>query len=278
MSLQKMTLSALSLTAVICLGLTPAFAADGSLAVAPDHVAAPVAGKTLRKKAVHEAKAPALTKEEIQKIVHDYIMENPQVLMQSVEDYQRKVMAERQANASADIKKNKGILTDPNSPEAGNPHGDVTMVEFFDYNCHFCKGAFPAVQSLIQKDKNVHVVFKEFPILGPSSEEAAKWALAAQRQKKYYAFHTAMMENKEPIDESLLERVAKNVGMDVDKAKTDVASPEIMAELNKNRALAEQLDISGTPAFIIGDDISRGAIPEDTMEQKIKEIRAQEKK
>ena len=129
------------------------------------------------------------------------------------------------------------------------------------------------MQSLIDKDKNVRVVFKEFPILGPSSETAARWALAAQKQKKYFEFHTAMMNNKEQINDELLARVAKNVGMDVDKAKEYVASPDAMIEITKNRTLAEQLDINGTPAFIIGDDISRGAIPEEAMEEKISEIR-----
>ena len=247
MSLQKVALSALSLTAVVCLSL----------------VATPAA-----------AAGSALTKEQVQGMIHDYIMENPRVIMESVDNYQKKMMADREAHATEDVKKNKGMLTqDADSPEAGNSKGDVTVVEFFDYNCHYCKGALPAVQSLIDKDKKVRVVFKEFPILGPTSETAAKWALAANKQKKYFEFHTAMMNNKERIDDALLEKVAKDVGMDVDKAKADLSSPEIMAELSKTRSLAEQLDINGTPAFIIGDDISRGAISEDAMEQKIKTIR-----
>ena len=151
-------------------------------------------------------------------------------------------------------------------------------MEFFDYNCHFCKGALPAVQSLLEKDKNVRIVFKEFPILGPTSETAAKWALAADKQKKYFEYHKAMMNNKEPINDALLEKVAKNVGMDVDKAKAYIALPEVQLQLQKNRALASELDINGTPAFIIGDDISRGAIPEDEMEQKISAVRAAAKK
>jgi len=246
MSFQKTALSALSLAAVACIGLAPAWAADAS--------------------------APALTKDQVEQIVHDYIVNNPKIIMDSVDSYMKRA---QETQSSEGIKKNQDTLAkDTSSPSAGNPDGDVTVVEFFDYNCHFCKGAFPALQSVIAKDKKVRVVFKEFPILGPSSETAAKWALAAQKQKKYYEFHTAMMNNKEPIDDGLLERVAKSVGMDVAKAKQDITSPEILAQLSKNRTLAGELGISGTPAFIIGDQISRGAIPQESMEENIATVRA----
>jgi protein-disulfide isomerase len=262
MSVQKIALSVLSFTAAAYIGFAPALADTAPVASPSTVAAAPAAGA-------------ALSKEQVQQMIHDYIMANPELIMQSVDNFQRKTMADRQAHASEDVKKNKDILTkDTSSPEAGNPQGDVTVIEFFDYNCHFCKGAFPAVQTLLDKDKKVRVVFKEFPILGPSSEAAAKWALAAQKQKKYFEFHAAMMNNKEPINDAMLESVAKSVGMDVDKAKIDISSPDVLAQLEKNRALADQLDINGTPAFIIGDDISRGAIPEDAMEQKISALRA----
>jgi protein-disulfide isomerase len=244
MSFQKTALSALSLAAIACIGFAPAWAAD----------------------------APALTKDQVEQIVHDYIVNNPKIIMDSVDSYMKRA---QETQGSEGIKKNQDALAkDTSSPEAGNPNGDVTVVEFFDYNCHFCKGAFPAVQSVLAKDKKVRVVFKELPILGPSSETAAKWALAAQKQKKYYEFHTAMMNNKEPIDDALLERVAKSVGMDVAKAKQDLTSPDVLAQLGKNRSLASELGISGTPAFIIGDQISRGAIPEETMEENIAQVRA----
>ena len=243
MSFQKLALSALSLAAIVCIGFAPAHA--------DEH---------------------ALTKAQVEQVVHDYIMNNPKLIMDSVDDYQKKAM---QARSSEGLKKNKDVLVkDTASPEAGNPKGDVTVVEFFDYNCHFCKGAFPAVQTLLDKDKNVRVVFKEFPILGPTSETAAKWAIAADKQKKYFEFHKSMMNNKEPINDDLLAKVAKSVGMDVDKAKTDVASPEVTQQIAKNRSLAAELDINGTPAFVIGDVISRGAIPEEEIEQKISQLRA----
>lgn len=216
------------------------------------------------------------------KAIHDYIMNNPKVLMDSVAAYQQKMQADqqaemekRQANAGDELKKNKStVYDDANSPTAGDPNGDVTMVEFFDYNCHYCKGAFPEVQDLMNKDKKVRFIFKEFPILAPTSQLAAQWALAANKQGKYFAFHTAMMNNKEPITDALLEKVGKDIGLDIAKAKQDLASPDIAAELEKNHVLAEQLAITGTPTFIIGDQINRGVIPEEAMVQEIKDIRA----
>jgi protein-disulfide isomerase len=245
MSLNKNVLSALALAVGLGLGVAPAYAADDA--------------------------AKGLTKDDVEKIVHDYIVANPKLIMDSVDDYQKAAMQKRSQEG---MKKNKDVLTkDAHSPEAGNPKGDVTMVEFFDYNCHFCKAAFPAIQSLLEKDKNVRVVFKEFPILGPSSETAAKWALAADKQKKYYEFHSAMMNNKEQITDELLEKVAKDVGMDVAQAKSDVASPEMLVQIEKNRALASDLGLNGTPAFIIGDEVSPGAISLEAMQKRISDAR-----
>jgi protein-disulfide isomerase len=249
MSLQKVTLTALSLVAAGCIGF----------AFAPM-----LAG----------AESAALDKAQVEKIVHDYIMNNPKVLLESVNGYQQKEMEDRMAKSSEDLKKNKDqLVNDSFSPVAGNPSGDVTIVEFFDYNCGYCKRAFAELQEVLNKDKNIRVVFKEFPILGPSSETAAKWALAASKQKKYFEFHKALMENKSPIDETLLEKLAQGAGMDVAQAKKDIDSPEVAQEIEKNRALASQLYISGTPAFVIGDDISRGAIPLAEMEKKISAAR-----
>lgn len=253
MSLKKIVLSVAIVALVAGLGLT--------LAKADDKDAPAAAEKTA-----------GLSKADVEKIVHDYIVANPKLIMDSVDDYQQRAMTEQSTEG---LKKNQETLyKDPASPEAGNPKGDVTVVEFFDYNCHFCKGAFPSIQTLLEKDKNVRVVFKELPILGQSSITAAKWALAADKQHKYYAFHSAMMENKDPISDDLLESVAKKVGMDVDKAKGYVSSSDAMVQLQKNHTLAADLGISGTPGFIIGDNISRGAIPLEDMQKMIADLRA----
>jgi protein-disulfide isomerase len=212
-----------------------------------------------------------LTKADVEKIMHDYIVEHPQEIMDSVNTYQTKAVQTREAEG---LKKNKDILLrDSTSPDAGNPKGDVTVVEFFDYNCHYCKGALPAIQSLLEKDKNVHFIFRDFPILGPSSDQASRWALAAQKQKKYYEFYKAMMNNKSPIDEDMLAGLAKEVGMDVEQARKDAASSATSLQLERNRTLAGELGISGTPAFIIGDQIIRGAVPLEDMEHVIADER-----
>lgn len=242
MSFQKFIVPAIALAAVMGLGFIPAQAADKSL-----------------------------TKEDVEQIVHDYIVKNPKLILDSVDDYQKSFVEKRSAEG---MKKNKDVLVnDPNSPEAGNPKGDAVMIEFFDYNCHYCKSALPAVQSLLDKDKNVRVIFKDFPILGPTSETAARWALASNKQKKYYEFHTALMNAKEPVSEEMLAKTAKSVGMDADKAKADAASPEVTIQIEKNRALASDLGISGTPAFIIGDFVSRGMISLEEMQKRISDVR-----
>ncbi len=245
MSFKNTVLPALAFAALFCFGLTPARA--------------------------DEPAAKPLSKADVEAIVHDYIQNNAQVILDSVENYQKKT---EQARQEAGLAKNKDALfKDVGSPEAGNPDGDVTVVEFFDYNCHYCKGAFPAVQSLLDKDKKIRFVFKDFPILGPTSDTAAKWALAAQNQKKYFEFHKAMMNNKSPISDELLEKVAKGIGMNVALAKVDVASSETLLQLEKNKALANDMGLRGTPAFIIGSDVIPGAIPLEEIEKKIAEQR-----
>jgi protein-disulfide isomerase len=223
----------------------------------------------------HAEEAKTYTKAEIEQIVHDYIMNNAKVMMDSVDDYQRKLM---EARSSEGLDKNADELFRSNSPFAGKADGDMTLVEFFDYNCHYCKTSFTTIQKLLETDKNLKVVFKEFPILSESSNTAAKWALAAHKQGKYYEFHKRLMENKKPIDSSFLEKVAKDVGMDVDQAKKDLDSKDISEELDKNQQLAENLGLTGTPAFILPTNIVRGAASFESLEAGIAAARAKAKK
>lgn len=223
-----------------------------------------------------EGAAKNLSASDVEKIVHDYIVNNPQVILTAVDDYQKKSM---QARFSGALEANKDtVFKDRSSPETGNPKGDVTVVEFFDYNCGYCKRVLPMVQALLEKDKNVRVVLKDFPILGPASDAAAKWALAAQKQDKYFEFHRTLMDSKEPINDESLQKVAAGVGMDVNQAKKDVEGTAILLQIEKNRALAGKLGLSGTPAFIIGDEIIPGAISLEQMQGKIEELRKNKKK
>jgi len=225
--------------------------------------------------AADDVKTDGLSKFDVEQIIHNYIIDNPQLIMDSVGNLQRKMGSARQ---SRELGNNKDILfKDATSPAVGGTDADVVIVEFMDYNCHFCKDALPAVNALLEKDKKIRIVFKDFPILGPTSETAAKWALAAQKQKKYFEYHSALMNNKTPIDDALLEKMAKELGMDVEQAKKDVAGTEIMLQIEKNRSLASTLAISGTPAFIIGDEIVPGALPVEALEQKVAAQRAKKK-
>lgn len=227
--------------------------------------------------AVPASPPPAsLTKADVEKIVHDYIMENPVVILTAVDEYQKKTQAGAQGAA---LEKNKDFLYgDADSPVMGNPAGDVTVVEFMDYNCHYCKVSLPTILSLLEKDKQVRVIFKDFPILGPTSETAAKWALAAQKQKKYFEFHKALMDNKSPISNEVLEKIAKNLGLDVAQAKKDAEGAEVSGQISKNRSLAMNLGLSGTPAFIIGDEVFAGAMPLEDMQKEIAELRQEKQK
>lgn len=221
------------------------------------------------------AASAALSKSDVEKIVKEYIANNPKEILDSLSDYQKKNrLGGDNAASSEAIKQNKeALFNDPETPHAGNPKGDVSLVEFMDYNCGYCKDALTTVQALIDKDDKLHVVFKDLPILGPSSETAAKWALAAHKQKKYFEFHSAMMKNRSPISDELLEKVAKDIGLDVDRLKKDVEDPSVELQIEKNRALAGNVGVSGTPAFILGDKVIPGAQPLSSMQQKIEALR-----
>lgn len=220
--------------------------------------------------------AKQLTADDVEKIVREFIMKNPEVILASVDDYQKN---SQRVTQDAAVQKNKDALfSDTAAPILGNPNGDVTLVEFMDYNCHYCKVAFPTVNALIEKDKNLRVVIRDFPILGPTSDTAAKWALAAHKQKKYAAFHRAMLENKTPITDALLEKVARDIGMDLAQAKRDAQSADTLLQIERNRGLASNLGLSGTPAFVIDDgSVVFGAYTQEELEKMIAAARAKKK-
>ena len=207
--------------------------------------------------------------------IRDYLMANPKVIMDSVEQFrQNQENADMQAYAQKIRDKHEEIYNDPSSPVAGNLKGDVTLVEFFDYNCGYCKQAFKDVQTMIGEDKNLRVVFKEIPILSESSHTAARYALAADKQGKYWEFHSALMGSTGQISESRLESVAKDVGLDVKKLKADAEDPAIRAAIEKNLTLAHEIGITGTPGFILGDEALRGHYGIDALRKFIKDEHA----
>jgi protein-disulfide isomerase len=206
-------------------------------------------------------------KKTIGEIIKDYLVKNPDVMIEVQNALDEKLEKQQNAKLKTFMAENgKAIYRSPNSSVAGDPKGDITVVEFFDFNCGYCKRGLPEVQKLINDDKKVRVVFKELPILSKGSEEAAKVALAAKRQGKYWEFHQAMLGSKGQANEASALKVAESIGLDMGKIKTDMASDAVKNELDDMKALASKIGINGTPHFLVGDKSIPGA-PEDLHDQ-----------
>jgi protein-disulfide isomerase len=210
----------------------------------------------------------------IDKQIHDYLLAHPEVLIEAVQAADDKMKSDARDKAQQVLAtKRKEVFDDPSSPVAGNPHGDVTMVEFFDYRCPYCKQVEPSLEKVIADDHHLRFVYKEFPVLGPVSTTAARAALAAKKQGKYDAFHRAMMAMKGQITDQTVMDVASSVGLDIGQLQRDMESPEVDKTLKADLALADALDISGTPAFIVGNQIIPGAVNLDALKQAIADAR-----
>jgi protein-disulfide isomerase len=231
---------------------------------------APAPAATGQRTVVAEATMNAAQRKEIESIVKQYLLNNPEVLLEiqnALEAKMDKLQAERTA---AVIRGNAPEIFRPAfSPVVGNVKGDVPIVEFFDYNCGYCKRAFGDVAKLIDKEKQVRVILKELPILSKGSEEASRVALAAKMQGKYWEFHRAMLQSQGQANEASALRVAEKVGVDMARLKKDMASAEVKKEIDDTRALAQKLGIQGTPHFMVGDRIIPGA-PENLIERMTK--------
>ncbi|MEI7610100.1 MAG: DsbA family protein [Rhodospirillaceae bacterium] len=213
-------------------------------------------------------------KSEIERLVHDYLVKNPEVLVEAMTELRaRQQQAENDSARKALVEHHAELVADAKAPLAGNPRGDVTVVEFFDYSCPYCKSVEDALKALIKADDKVRVVLKEFPVLGAGSVLAAKAALASRAQGKYAAFHEALMTNRGQFSEESVMRIAKSAGLDTERLKADMAAPEIEAMLSANASLAEALNIRGTPAFVIGDQLFPGVIELRVMKQAVAEAR-----
>jgi protein-disulfide isomerase len=213
-------------------------------------------------------------KKEIEAIVHDYLKAHPEMLIDAIQAADDKLKAEEKDKATQALAAHRQeVFNDPASPVGGNPNGNVTLVEFFDYRCPYCKQVQPALEKLVTDDHQLRFVFKEFPVLGPDSQVAARVALAARKQGKYDAFHRAMMGTAGHIDEGVIMKVAASVGLDMDKLKQDMKSLDIDKQLQANLDLGKTLDLDGTPSFIVGDTIVPGAISADDLKQLIADAR-----
>lgn len=206
--------------------------------------------------------------------VRTYLLEHPEVIMEAVRRLESRQQEAEQTEAQTVLKSRADeVFRDATSPVGGNPDGDATLVEFFDYNCPYCRQVSPVMLEAEAADPQLRVVYKEFPVLGPNSTFAAKAALAAHRQGKYLAFHKALMQGRGVVDEARVLGVAAKVGMDVDRMRSDMNEPAIEAAIEKNLALAQALRINGTPSFVVGGQILRGATGLKTLQALIREAR-----
>ncbi|NJO23686.1 MAG: DsbA family protein [Sphingomonadales bacterium] len=215
-----------------------------------------------------------VSQDEFERRIRAYLLAHPEVIAEALQGLEERERAAQASAAKSALKTHADeVLRDPDSPVGGNPEGDVTLVEFFDYNCPYCKRVAPDMVKAASNDPKLRVVYKEFPILGASSTFAAKAALAAHRQGKYVAFHNALMEAKGTLTEKRVLEAAGRLGLDVERLKADMATPALQAAIDRNLALARALNINGTPGFVIGEQIVPGAIDLATMERLIGEAR-----
>ena len=191
---------------------------------------------------------------DVQQIVHDYLLSNPEILLQAWQTLQQREAAKQEIQANKAIKANfKQIFYNKSNPVAGNPNGKVTLVEFFDYQCVHCREMGAIVEGLIEKNKNLRIVFKDWPIFGGNSILAAKAAFAANKQGKYLPYHNLVLTSKPPLDAAKLLKLAKKLKLNLSKFKTDMNSSRWNKVLKANAKVANKLKLVGTPAFIIGN-------------------------
>lgn len=201
-----------------------------------------------------------MSKDEFERRVHEYLLEHPEAVAEAMNRLEAQQREQEAKQGQVALKSHADqVFRDANDPVGGNPNGDATLAEFFDYNCPYCKLMAPLMAQAEAADPKLRIVYKEFPILGPNSLFAAKAALAANKQGKYVAFHRALYQVRGPVDENKVLEVAKTIGLDVVRLKADMQAPEISAHLDKNIELARALGVNGTPGFAIGDKLLVGA-------------------
>ena len=211
---------------------------------------------------------------DIEKIVRNYLLAHPEVLEEAMAELSKRQAAADAEKHEASVASNaKAIFDSPRGVTVGNKDGDVALVEFFDYNCGYCKRAMTDMLDLMKSDPKLKVVLKEFPVLGPGSVEAAQVAVAVRMQdpsgKKYLDFHQKLLGSKGQADKARAMAAAKDAGADMAKLEKDLASPEVRATLEENFKLAEAMGMNGTPSYVIGKQVVIGAVGVDNLREKI---------
>lgn len=219
--------------------------------------------------------AQELSDARIKELALEAILENPQIVMDAVAILREREAEAQAASAAETLANQRDLLErDTNAPVLGNPDGDVTVIEFFDYNCPYCRRAKPTIEGLIAADPNVRVVFREFPILGDDSVLAARAALAARAQDKYEEFHWALMGLSGRINEAQIMQIAGELELDVPQLQADMESDAVSVHIETSLSLAQSLGITGTPSFVVGETILPGLVDQARLEELVSELRS----
>jgi protein-disulfide isomerase len=210
---------------------------------------------------------PVGDRAQIESVVHDYVLAHPEIIPQAMQKLQ-----DQQVGAL--VAANRGAIVDPvGSAWAGNPKGDITLVEYFDYDCGYCRASLPMLAELVKDDPNLRIVFRDYPVLTEESGTAARWSIAAAKAGKFEAFHQALYA-RGPVSDSTIVAAAKASGLDPAKLRAAAADPSVDQEIAKNLAIGRELGMSGTPSWVIGDRVISGAQSIDRMKQLIADVRA----
>jgi protein-disulfide isomerase len=231
--------------------------------------------------AASSARAQSITpaqRGEIESIIKEYLIKNPEILQEAMAELEKRQALAEAEKHRAGVKENAAtIFNSPRQVTLGNPQGDVTVVEFFDYNCGYCKRAMSDMLDLIKNDGKLKFVLKEFPVLGEGSTQAAQVAVAVRMQdktaKKYLEFHQKLLASRGPIDKARAVAVAKEIGLDVARLEKDLASDEVKSTLEESFKLAEALGLNGTPSYVVGSDVVVGAVGLNTLKSKVNNAR-----
>ena len=211
---------------------------------------------------------------EIERIIKEYLLSHPELMQDVMSELEkRQAVAEAEKHRDAVKEHSAAIFTSPRQVTLGNPQGDVTVVEFFDYNCGYCKRAMTDMMELMKGDGKIKFVLKEFPVLGEGSVQAAQVAAAVRMQdktgKKYLEFHQKLLTGRGQADKTRALAAAKEIGMDVARIEKDIAGDEVKATLEENFKLAEALGLNGTPSYVVGNDVVVGAVGLNTLKEKV---------
>lgn len=253
-----------SLLLALTLGMIVVGALVATRTASPDGFSTPVAA----------AATDGGSRADVGKSIRAYLLANPEVLVEAMQELERKQDTQRDAVAQRAIRQHEAeLLRDADSPVGGNPEGDVTVVEFNDYQCPYCKRAYQAVKSVSGADGKVKIIYKDLPILGEPSRIASLAALASVKQGKHQLLHNALMEFNGKLDRERILEIAASVGLDIAQLEKDMEDPKLRQIIDRNLALASALGVRGTPAFVIGKQFVPGAVDAEALKQLIADAR-----